>query len=68
MFAAGNSIFSPEDIIVLRGALDKWCQERRIDIKSAEAQFAATAALGLFQSGYNTSEKLLAALREYRGI
>ncbi|MGG6894465.1 MULTISPECIES: hypothetical protein [Rhizobium] len=68
MFATGNSIFSPEDITVLRHALDEWCLERRIDIKSAEAQFAATAALGLFQSGYNTPEKLLAALREHRGI
>ncbi|MBB6483153.1 hypothetical protein [Rhizobium lusitanum] len=68
MFATGNSVFSPEDVMVLRGALDEWCQERRIDIKSAEAQFAATAALGLFQSGHNTSEKLLTALREHRGI
>jgi len=68
MFATGNSVFSPEDVTVVRGALDEWCQEKRVDIKSAEAQFAATAALGLFQSGYNTSEKLLEALREHRGI
>lgn len=68
MFATGNTVFSPEDVVVLRDALDEWCLEKRIDIKSAEAQFAATAALGLFQSGYNTSEKLLEALREHRGI
>ena len=68
MSATANSFFSPEDVIVLRGALDRWCQEKRVDIKSTEAQFAATAALGLFQSGYNTSEKLLAALREHKGL
>ncbi|MBN8951142.1 MULTISPECIES: hypothetical protein [unclassified Rhizobium] len=68
MFATGSSVFSPEDVIVLRNALDGWCLEKRIDIKSTEAQFAATAAIGLFQSGYNTSEKLLEALREHKGI
>ncbi|MDL2404382.1 hypothetical protein PY650_01670 [Rhizobium calliandrae] len=68
MSATANSFFSPEDITVLRGALDKWCLEKRIDIKSTEAQFAATAAIGLFQSGYNTADKLLAALREHKGI
>jgi GTP cyclohydrolase I len=68
MYSTGSSVFSPEDVTVLRGALDEWCLEKRIDIRSAEAQFAATAALGLFQSGYNTSEKLLAALREHKGI
>lgn len=68
MLATGNSVFLPEDVMVLRGALDTWCMEKRIDITSAEAQLAASAAIGLFQSGYNTSEKLLAALREQRGI
>ncbi|MBB5571896.1 MULTISPECIES: hypothetical protein [Rhizobium] len=68
MSVTTNSFFSPEDVIVLRGALDKWCLEKRIDIKSTEAQFAATAAIGLFQSGYNTSERLLAALREHKGL
>ncbi|HEY0124704.1 MAG TPA: hypothetical protein VGC14_23660 [Rhizobium sp.] len=68
MSVAANSFFSPEDVTVLRGALDKWCLEKRIDIKSAEAQFAATAAISLFQSGHDTSEKLLAALREHRGL
>jgi hypothetical protein len=64
----GNPIFSPEDINVLRGALDTWCLEKRVDIKSTEAQFAATAAIGLFQAGHNTSEKLAVALRDYRRI
>ncbi len=68
MLAARSSVFSPEDVTVLRDALDRWCLEKRIDIKSAEAQFAATAAIGLFQSGYNTSEKLLEALREHKGL
>ncbi|CAN7216483.1 hypothetical protein LJR251_000677 [Rhizobium rhizogenes] len=68
MSVAANSFFSPEDVTVLRGALDKWCQEKRIDIKSTEAQFAATAAISLFQSGYDTSEKLLVALREHKGL
>ncbi|MBB3288071.1 MULTISPECIES: hypothetical protein [unclassified Rhizobium] len=68
MTVAGSSVFSPEDVTVLRGALGVWCLEKRIDIKSAEAEFAATAAIGLFQSGYNTSEKLLAAMREHKGL
>ncbi|MFT4183678.1 MAG: hypothetical protein QM636_17365 [Rhizobium sp.] len=68
MSTTANSFFSPEDITVLRGALDKWCLEKRIDIRSTEAQFAATAALGLFQSGHNTSDKLLTALREHKGL
>ncbi|MGV1763329.1 hypothetical protein G6L94_06090 [Agrobacterium rhizogenes] len=68
MSVAANSFFSPEDVNVLRGALDKWCLEKRIDIKSTEAQFAATAAISLFQSGCNTSEKLLVALREHKGL
>ncbi|MBB3608812.1 hypothetical protein [Rhizobium sp. BK602] len=68
MSTTANSFFSPEDVTVLRGALDRWCLEKRIDIRSTEAQFAATAALGLFQSGYNTSEKLLMALREHKGL
>ncbi|MDE1995652.1 MAG: hypothetical protein KGI75_24345 [Rhizobiaceae bacterium] len=63
-----NSYFSPEDVIVMRGALNKWCLEKRVDIKSPDAQFAATAAIGLFQSGHNTSEKLLVALREHKGL
>lgn len=33
MFAAGSSVFSPEDVTVLRDALDGWCLEKRIDIK-----------------------------------
>lgn len=68
MPTTANSFFSPEDITVLRGALDKWCLEKRIDIRSTEAQFAATAAISLFQSGIDTSEKLLAALLEHRGL
>ncbi|TXI00860.1 MAG: hypothetical protein E6Q76_17845 [Rhizobium sp.] len=68
MLATGGSVFSPEDVTVLRDALDEWCLEKRIDIRSTEAQFAATAALGLFQSGHNTSEKLLAALRKHKGL
>ncbi|MEZ2220639.1 hypothetical protein [Rhizobium sp. RCC_161_2] len=68
MSVATNSFFSPEDVTVLRGALDKWCLEKRIDIKSTEAQYAATAAMSLFQSGYDTSEKLLVALREHKGL
>jgi hypothetical protein len=63
-----NSSFSPDDVDVLRGALDNWCVEKRLNIKSAEAQFAASAAIDLFQSGHNTSEKLLAALREHRAL
>ena len=61
-----NSSFSPEDLDVLRGALDAWCAERRIDIKSVEAQFVASAALDLYQAGYDSREKLLHALRDHR--
>nr|WP_206113480.1 hypothetical protein [Rhizobium laguerreae] len=61
-----NSSFSPDDLDVLRSALDAWCAERRIDIKSVDAQFAASAALDLYQAGYDSREKLLHALRDHR--
>ncbi|MBC2802979.1 hypothetical protein ELI13_05780 [Rhizobium ruizarguesonis] len=61
-----NSSFSPEDLDVLRSALDAWCAERHIDIKSVEAQFAASAALDLYQAGHDSREKLLHALRDHR--
>ncbi|KAA0699940.1 hypothetical protein DTW90_11565 [Neorhizobium sp. P12A] len=63
-----GSPFSFEDVEVMRGALDSWCVEKRIDVKSADAQFAASAAIDLFQSGHNTAEKLLDALREHRAL
>ncbi|MBB3520736.1 MULTISPECIES: hypothetical protein [Rhizobium] len=59
-----NSYFSPDDLDILRGALDAWCAERRVDIKSVEAQYAASAALDLYQAGHNSREKLLDALRD----
>jgi hypothetical protein len=58
--------FSSDDVDILHDALDSWCHEKRIDIASSDTQFAASAAIDLFQSGYNTSEKLLTALREHR--
>jgi hypothetical protein len=61
-----NSSFSPDDLDVLRSALDDWCAERRIDIRSVEAQFAASTALDLYQAGYDSREKLLHALRDHR--
>lgn len=63
-----NPTFSPEDLDVLRGALDAWCSEKRLDIKSPGAQFAASAALDLYQSGHNDGEKLLMALRAHKGL
>lgn len=63
-----NSSFSSEDLDVLRSALDAWCTERRVDIKSTEAQSAASAALDLYQAGYTDNEKLLTALRAHKGL
>lgn len=63
-----TSTFSPEDLDVLRGAIDAWCAEKRLDIKSPEAQFAASAALDLYQAGHNDGEKLLLALRAHKGL
>lgn len=63
-----NSAFTSEDLDVLRGALDEWCTEKQIDIKSVEAQFAASAALDLYQSGHDDHQKLLAALRGRRSL
>lgn len=57
--------FSSDDVDILRDALDSWRQEKRVDISSNDTQFAASAAIDLFQSGHNTSEKLLTALREH---
>ena len=63
-----NSTFTSEDLDVLRGALDAWCAEKRLDIKSVEARFAASAALDLYQSGYDDHDKLLSALRGRKGL
>lgn len=63
-----NSAFTADDVDVLRGVLNSWCTEKRIDIQSAEAQFAASAALDLFQSGHNTSDRLLVAMREHQAL
>jgi hypothetical protein len=63
-----NSIFSSEDVEVLRSALDTWCAERRVNIRSTEAQSAASVALDLYQAGYNDNEKLLTALRAHKGL
>jgi len=63
-----NATFSPEDLDVLRRALDAWCSEKRLDIKSPEAHFAASAALDLYQSGHDNGEKLLMALRSHKGL
>lgn len=62
-----NAAFSPDDVDLLRGALNSWCRERRVDINSSEAQSAASAAIELFQSGHNTDEKLNIALRGLKG-
>ncbi|MBB4237483.1 hypothetical protein [Rhizobium esperanzae] len=59
-----NSSFSPEDLDVLRSALDAWCAEQHVDIKSAEAQFAVSAALDLYQAGHDSRETLLHALHD----
>jgi hypothetical protein len=63
-----NSAFYPEDLDVLRNALDAWCAERRVDIRSVEAQSAASAALDLYQAGHNSQERLLTALKERKGL
>jgi hypothetical protein len=68
MSAFMNSPYSPEDFDVLRNALDSWCAEKRVDIKSPEAQFAASAALDFFQAGHNDTEKLLSALRGHKAL
>jgi hypothetical protein len=63
-----NSSYSPEDLDVLGSALDAWCTEKHIDIKSTEAQFAASAALDLYHAGHDDSEKLLVALRGHKAL
>ena len=61
--------FTSEDLDILRSALDAWCAEKQIDIRSVEAQFAASTALDLFyQSGHNDHDKLLSALRGHKGL
>jgi hypothetical protein len=63
-----TSAYTADDVDVLRAALDRWCAEKRIDIRSSEAQFAASAALDLFQSGHDTRDSLLVALRSHRAL
>ncbi|MBB3965602.1 MULTISPECIES: hypothetical protein [Rhizobium] len=60
--------FSPEDLDIMRHALDAWCAEKRIDIKSSKAQVAASTALDLYQSGYDDADRLLSALRGHRAL
>jgi len=61
--------FTSEDLDILRSALDAWCAEKQIDIRSVEAQFAASTALDLFyQSGHDDPDKLLSALRGHKGL
>lgn len=62
------SPFAPEDVEILRGVVASWCAERRIDLNSSEAHFAASTAIDLYQSGHNTSEKLLDALRSHKAL
>ena len=62
-----NAAFSPDDVDMLRGALNSWCREKRVDVNSSEARFAASAAIDLFHSGHNTNEKLMRALRSLKG-
>ena len=61
-----NAAFSPDDVDTLHGVLNSWYREKRIDINSSEAQSAASAAIDLFQSGHDTDEKLMLALRELK--
>ncbi|QWW68802.1 hypothetical protein [Rhizobium sp. WYJ-E13] len=63
-----SSAFTSEDLDVLRGALDAWCAEKHIDIGSVEAQFAASTALDLYQSGHDDRDKLLSALRSRKSL
>jgi hypothetical protein len=63
-----GSTFSPEDLDILRHALDAWCAETRVDIKSSKAQVAASTALDLYQCGHDDAEKLLSALRGHRAL
>lgn len=63
-----SSVFTSEDLDVLRGALDAWCTEKHIDIGSVEAQFAVSTALDLYQSGHDDRDKLLSALRSRKSL
>ena len=63
-----NSAFTSEDLDVLRGALDAWCAEKQIDIRSVEAQFAVSTALDIYQSGHYDRDRLLLALRGRRSL
>lgn len=58
-----NPAISVDDVDVLRGALQAWCVEKRVDIKSVEAQSAASAALDLYYAGHDSRDKLLVAMR-----
>jgi hypothetical protein len=60
--------FTSEDLDVLSGVLNAWCAERHIDIRSVEAQFAASTALDLYQSGHHEHDKLLSALNGRTGL
>ncbi len=63
-----GSAFQPEDLDILRNALDAWCVEKRVDISSSQAHHAASAALDLYQSGHTDADKLLSALRGHKAL
>ncbi|AJD40549.1 hypothetical protein C9413_16335 [Rhizobium sp. SEMIA 4085] len=63
-----NSSYSPEDLDVLRCVIGRMVRGKAIDIKSADARFAASAALDLSQAGHTDSEKLLTATRSHKGL
>lgn len=63
-----NTAFTSDDVDTLRGVVNSWCRENKVDINSSEAQSVASVALDLFQSGHDTDDKLIVALREIKGL
>jgi hypothetical protein len=59
-----NALQPHEEIDILAGALNSWCAERRIRMKSQEGLSAANQAIDLYLAGHRTQDRLLAALRE----
>jgi hypothetical protein len=59
-----HSPFCSDDIDVVAGALYAWCAERLIQLHSQEGLCAANIAIGLYDAGYQTADRLLGALHE----
>ncbi|WP_426230944.1 hypothetical protein [Pararhizobium sp. DWP3-4] len=55
------------EIEVVCGALEEWCRQTRTALDSDDGRDAATVMLGLYKTGHETKDSILAAMRRVNG-